>query len=298
MAGESSTPGTAASGAAAPGAAEPAAAEPAAAEPGAAAPGAAAPGAAEPAAAEPGAAGAGAAEPGAAGSGAAASGVVGARAPRSGSVGPMDDGGPFAGFWSALDAVPAGPDAEALYDVGTAAGRLRRANLATYLDTVGRAASVLLVAEAPGWRGMTNTGVPFTSVRELGPEYRTPPDPTAPWEASSRVVQAVLADWVGPLPLAWAVFPHHPFAAPDRLTNRTPRPAEVRAGAPVALALLDALRALRAGSDADDGVRVVAVGRKAQGALALAGIDAVAVRHPAQGGAAQFTAEMRALREA
>ncbi|MEK6344378.1 MAG: hypothetical protein V4737_11145, partial [Curtobacterium sp.] len=44
-------------------------------------------------------------------------------------------------------------------------------------------------------------------------------------------------------------------------------------------------------------VRVVAVGRKAQGALALAGIDAVAVRHPAQGGAAQFTAEMRALRD-
>ncbi|KTR04253.1 hypothetical protein NS184_12385 [Curtobacterium luteum] len=244
----------------------------------------------------------------------------------------------FDPFWAALDAVPVAPDAEALYDVGTAAGRLRRRNLATYLDTVGRAATMLLVAEAPGWRGMTNTGVPFTSTRELGPEYLVPPEPSAPWEASSRVVQAVLAEWTGPLPVAWAVFPHHPFAAPDRLTNRTPRPAEVRAGAPVAIALLGALRALRAtGADSDevdpcsgagalagagagagaDGagaaaagtgaaaagvagrdVRVVAVGRKAQGALALAGIDAVAVRHPAQGGAAQFTAEMRALRDA
>lgn len=224
----------------------------------------------------------------------------------------MNAGAPFDRFWAALDAVPVAPDAEALYDVGTAAGRLRRANLATYLDTVGRSATMLLVAEAPGWRGMTNTGVPFTSMRELGPEYLVPPEPSAPWEASSRVVQAVLAEWTGPLPLAWAVFPHHPFAAPDRLTNRTPRPAEVRAGAPVALALLDALRSLRAtradaragGSGAGVGadaagsdVRVVAVGRKAQGALALAGIDAVAVRHPAQGGAAQFTAEMRALRD-
>ncbi|MFJ4220827.1 uracil-DNA glycosylase [Curtobacterium luteum] len=217
---------------------------------------------------------------------------------------PVNGGDPFDRFWAALDAVPVASDAEALYDGTTAAGRLRRANLATYLDTVGRTASMLLVAEAPGWRGMTNTGVPFTSMRELGPEYLVPPEPTAPWEASSRVVQAVLAEWSGPLPVAWAVFPHHPLAAPDRLTNRTPRPAEVRAGAPVALALLDALRTLRtdARPNADGGmesaVRVVAVGRKAQGALALAGIDAVAVRHPAQGGAAQFTAEMRALRDA
>ncbi|MDR6572510.1 hypothetical protein J2X60_001150 [Curtobacterium sp. 320] len=92
--------------------------------------------------------------------------------------------------------------------------------------------------------------------------------------------------------MTWAIFPHHPFAAPDRLTNRTPRPAEVREGAPVALALLDAMRAGPGGDD----VRVVAVGRKAQGALALAGIDAVAVRHPAQGGAAQFTEQVLALR--
>ena len=197
----------------------------------------------------------------------------------------------FDGFWAALDAVPVADDAEALYDVSTAEGRLRRTNLERYLDRVGTGADTVLVAEAPGWRGMTNTGVPFTSMRELGPEYLVPPEPTAPWEASSRVVQAALAEWHGTLPLTWAIFPHHPFAAPDRLTNRTPRPAEVRDGAPVALALLEALRA--SGSTGE--VRVVAVGRKAQGALALAGIDAVAVRHPAQGGAKQFTGQVLAL---
>jgi hypothetical protein len=197
----------------------------------------------------------------------------------------------FDGFWAALDAVPVADDAEALYDVSTADGRLRRTNLERYLDRIGTEADTVLVAEAPGWRGMTNTGVPFTSMRELGPEYLVPPEPTAPWEASSRVVQAALAEWHGALPLTWAIFPHHPFAAPDRLTNRTPRPAEVRDGAPVALALLEALRA--SGSEGE--VRVVAVGRKAQGALALAGIEAVAVRHPAQGGAKQFTEQVLAL---
>ncbi|MBF4587610.1 uracil-DNA glycosylase [Curtobacterium sp. VKM Ac-2887] len=197
------------------------------------------------------------------------------------------------GFWAALDAVPADADAEALYDLGSAEGRLRRSNLQRYLEQFGPAADTLLVAEAPGWRGMTNTGIPFTSMRELetdrfGADYLVPPAPTAPWEASSRVVQAALSDWAGPLPVAWAIFPHHPFVAPDRLTNRTPRPAEVRSGAPVALALLEALGGV-------DRVRVVAVGRKAQGALALAGIEAIAVRHPAQGGAKQFTEQLRAL---
>ncbi|MCJ1715380.1 uracil-DNA glycosylase [Curtobacterium sp. VKM Ac-2922] len=188
-------------------------------------------------------------------------------------------------FWAALDAVPVADDAEALYDVATADSRLRRQNLTRYLDTVGPGADTLLVAEAPGWRGMTNTGIPFTSMRELGPEYLTPPEPTAPWEASSRVVHAALEGWRGPLPVAWAIVPHHPFVGTDRLTNRTPRPSEVRDGAPVTLALLRALGASR----------IVAVGRKAQGALASAGIDAVAVRHPAQGGARQFTEQLAAL---
>lgn len=199
----------------------------------------------------------------------------------------------FDAFWAALDAAPVEADAEALYDPGSAAGRLRRSNLQRYLERFGPAADTLLVAEAPGWRGMTNTGIPFTSMRELGTDrlgadYLVPPEPTAPWEASSRVVQAALSDWTGRLPVAWAIFPHHPFVAPDRLTNRTPRPAEVRSGAPVALALLEALGGV-------DRVRVVAVGRKAQGALALAGIEAIAVRHPAQGGATQFTEQLRAL---
>ena len=205
-------------------------------------------------------------------------------------------GAAFAAFWAALDAVPVAEDAEALYSAATPDGRLRRANLAAYLDHVGSAADTVLVAEAPGWRGMTNTGIPFTSMRELdalGFDVLVPAEPTAPWEASSRVVHAALSDWSGPLPLAWAIFPHHPFVAGDRLTNRTPRPAEVRDGAPVALALL---RALQEGLGDDRPVRVVAVGRKAQGALALAGIGAVAVRHPAQGGAALFTEQVRALR--
>jgi len=193
-------------------------------------------------------------------------------------------------FFAMLADVPEPPDAEYLYG-DDALGRLRRRNLLRYFAAVG-SPKVLLLGEAPGWRGMTVTGVPFVSMREvLAGAYgglELPEDPAAPWEASSAVVAGVFADWIGPLPLTWPIYPHHPFVAGDPHTNRTPRPAEVRLGTSVAIELARAL-----------GIEtIVAVGRKAQGALAAEGIDAPAVRHPAQGGARQFAEQVAALNRA
>lgn len=203
-----------------------------------------------------------------------------------------DDEGMLDSFFDLLRAVPCPTDAEFLFG-DDEPGRLRERNLRRYLAAV-NGATVMLLAEAPGWRGMTVTGVPFVSAREAaagGPAARAvpglelPAHPQAPWEASSRVVWSALADWRGPLPLTWPIYPHHPFVAGDPLSNRTPRPAEVRDGTPVALELARAL-----------GIEtIVAVGRKAQGALAAQGVDAPAVRHPAQGGARAFTEGVLAL---
>jgi uracil-DNA glycosylase len=186
-------------------------------------------------------------------------------------------------------------DAEFLYDAGTPEGGSRLANLHRYLE-LSAGATTLLVGEAPGWRGATVTGVPFMSVRELtarpglltgdpgGDGFTAPADPAARWELSASIVQKACRTW-SVQPLHWPVYPNHPFAAPDRATNRAPRAPEVRAGAPIAVELMRWL-AIR---------RVVAVGRKAEHALAAAGIEAVAVRHPSQGGAARFAAQMAEL---
>ena len=186
-------------------------------------------------------------------------------------------------------------DAEFLYDARTPDGALRLANLRRYLD-LSAGATTMLVGEAPGWRGATITGVPFMSVRELGARpglltgdpdgdgFAQPADPAAAWELSASIVQKACRGWAVQ-PVHWPVYPNHPFTAPDRATNRPPRVPEVRAGAPIAVELVLAL-----------GIRrVVAVGRKAEHALAAAGIEAVAVRHPAQGGAALFAAQMAEL---
>ena len=187
-------------------------------------------------------------------------------------------------------------DAEFVYDAATPGGALRLANLRRYLRLI-EGADTALVGEAPGYRGATITGVPFMSVRELaarpgplsgdpeGDGYRLPEDAAAGWELSASVVQKALRAWPGPPPVNWPVYPNHPFRAGDPATNRPPRVPEVRAGAPIALELLRAM-----------GVRrVIAVGRKAEGALALAGVEAITVRHPAQGGAGIFAAQMAEL---
>lgn len=187
------------------------------------------------------------------------------------------------------------PDAEFLYDGRTPGGALRLGNLRRYL-ALRADATTLLVGEAPGWRGATITGVPFMSVRELtarpgiltgdpeGDGFAAPAEPAAAWELSASIVQKACRSW--PVqPVHWPVYPNHPFQAPDRATNRAPRVPEVAAGAPLAVELARAM-----------GIRrVVAVGRKAEHALAAAGIEATAVRHPAQGGAALFAAQMAVL---
>lgn len=186
-------------------------------------------------------------------------------------------------------------DAEFLYDERTPDGALRLTNLRRYL-AISAGATTALIGEAPGWRGATVTGVPFMSVRELtarpglltgdagGDGFLAPADPAAAWELSASIVQRACRSWPRQ-PVHWPVVPNHPFRAPDRATNRAPRAPEVLAGAPIAVELIRAL-----------GIeRVVAVGRKAEHALAAAGITAIAVRHPAQGGAGLFAAQMAEL---
>jgi uracil-DNA glycosylase family 4 len=136
---------------------------------------------------------------------------------------------------------------------------VRRERLAAYLEARA-AAPILLVGEAPGYRGARISGIPFTSERQL--------TGAGPAEATATIVHRVLAELgLADEILLWNVVPTHPGTT---AWNRAPSRAEVAAGRRFAVELAR-------------GRQVIAVGR-----IAAAALGAEYVRHPSHGGVAAF----------
>jgi uracil-DNA glycosylase len=130
-----------------------------------------------------------------------------------------------------------------------------------------RDARLLLVGEAPGYRGARISGIPFTSERLL--------TGSGPAEATATIVHRVLAELgIKEDVLLWNVVPTHPGT---ETSNRRPTRAEVEAGLP----FLRELGRVR---------RTIAVGRLAHSVL-----GGPYVRHPSHGGADAFGAAMQRL---
>jgi uracil DNA glycosylase superfamily protein len=93
---------------------------------------------------------------------------------------------------------------------------LRRARLERYLRERCRT-RILLVGEAPGYRGARVSGIPFTSERQLSGR--------GPAEATATIVQRTLAELgLENAVLLWNLVPTHPGTAES---NRQPSRAEV-----------------------------------------------------------------------
>ncbi len=151
------------------------------------------------------------------------------------------------------------------YRLGERAPTLR-ARLERYFDELG-ASRVVLVGEAPGYRGARVSGIPFTSERQLTGE--------GPAEPTATIVHRVLGELgLDGEVLLWNVVPTHPG---DERSNRRPTRAEIEAGLPF-------LRELARGRLA------IAAGR-----IAEAATGGPYVRHPSRGGAAEFRRGLRAL---
>ena len=129
-----------------------------------------------------------------------------------------------------------------------------RLRLATYLEARSRA-GILLVGEAPGYRGARVSGIPFTSEQQV--------TGIGAAEATATIVHRALTELdLAHEVLLWNVVPTHPGSA---TSNRQPTTFEVGAGLRFA--------------------EILPVGRVAERALGIAGI-----RHPSHGGARAFRA--------
>ena len=163
-------------------------------------------------------------------------------------------------------------------------------NLEKYLSALWKIQpKILLVGEAPGYRGCALTGVPFTAEYNmmqmenevLGAEkgyvvldekkghYQKEGSATTIWSALEGVTF---------MPLLWNIFPFHPYKAGNKRTNRTPTAKEMAQGVRYVrdlLAIFDSIE------------QIYALGRKAEGQLKAFFTDReiMYIRHPANGGA-------------
>ena len=205
------------------------------------------------------------------------------------------------GFVERLAAVETGAAANNFFNHAVPENALRRRNLEIYLqEMLDRHPEVLLVGEAPGFRGMRITGVPFTNRTILegpanrfglfgpGKGYVLPPEAAGvAAEPTATVLWQVLEE-VDVLPLLWSAFPWHPHQPGRPLSNRTPRPSETKLGTP----FWQDLAGLFGISS------IVAVGNVAQHSLQRSGVNAPKIRHPAHGGRSGFKQGLEQLLEA
>lgn len=198
-----------------------------------------------------------------------------------------------------------------LHDHAEDAPEVRRRQFRTYLEERMGSAKFLFIAEALGYQGGHFTGIAMTSerillghqkerygvrpdhvFREIQPERTSSPEvnrngmsePTA-----TIMWGALVALGVNPYEVVlWNALPWHPYnpeSPRGMLSNRTPTRDELESGLE---RLSDFMKLF------PDAVPV-AVGRKCEESLMNLGVDAVQVRHPANGGAPKFRSQVQTL---
>jgi len=155
----------------------------------------------------------------------------------------------------------------------------------------------ILCGEAVGYQGCRHSGIAFTSERLLGegviPRVAQTGRLTSrrlPYsEPSATIVwKALYQHGIETQTILWNALQVHPFKGSERNSNRTPTMAEVALGAPAVRLLVDNF----------PGAIIVAVGGTARRLLKGMGVSATAeVRHPAYGGALEFSAGIAKLVE-
>ena len=163
------------------------------------------------------------------------------------------------------------------------AAAMRRVNLYAFLSSLPKRPPVLLLGEAPGWRGHRFSGVPFTSEVQLSRGMLpfqgliSSQSSTPHAEASATIFWQALRPH-HPHFFVWSSLPFHPYQPGQPLSNRTPSRQELQTFSPLVGELVRLLTP----------ELVVAVGRVAQQTLKWLDIPAVAIRHPSHGGADEF----------
>jgi uracil-DNA glycosylase len=170
-------------------------------------------------------------------------------------------------------------------------------NLRSYLTLMKRERpKLLLVGEAPGYKGCGITGIPFSSGKLfqqvdhpfLKKLKKSLVLPTIEAENTASIVWRFLAEQQL-TPLFWNAYPFHPHPAGNREKNRAPNRQEIEQGVEYLHAIERLFKPLQ----------IAGVGRAGSACAERAFPDCTIsyIRHPSYGGKRDFVAGMRRLHE-
>lgn len=154
----------------------------------------------------------------------------------------------------------------------------------------------ILAGEAPGYQGCRYSGIAFTSERLLG-EGAIPRIPALTGRLSTRRLPfsepSATIVWktlhrlgIEERTILWNAMQLHPHRTDNLWSNRTPTPSEISLGEPALRILIEVF----------PNAKIIAVGKKSEWLLHEMGIPIVgSVRHPANGGATQFSTGLKDL---
>ncbi len=189
------------------------------------------------------------------------------------------------------------------FEYSISRGFASKINLVCYLTTMKKLiiTKTLLLGEAPGHKGCTLTGVPFTSEAIIGSgKYKLfnydegwddiidERDVKLQSEATATIVWNTF-DELDIYPLLWNAYPFSPFNSKTNKPNRKPTNAEIEnVGKKYFEKLLKIIPVKN----------FVAIGKVAESAYKLFGInDFESIRHPSFGGKSEFIDGLRRLKE-
>lgn len=176
---------------------------------------------------------------------------------------------------------------------------IRRDNLLIYLKQMFKLRpKVMLVGEAPGYRGCRLTGVPFTSEdllmnnmkglelfgREKGYRLALEKEKLLKEATATMIWNTLIEHDI--MALSWNAFPFHPHKKDNNQSNRTPLKKELFLGQQPLVQMIEMFHIQT----------VVAVGNKAEESLTKLGVTSMKVRHPAQGGKNEFVQGIKSLK--
>ena len=178
-----------------------------------------------------------------------------------------------------------------LYKGNSREAKIRRENLKRYLSKMlDIKPSVLILGEAPGYKGCGVTGIAFSSEKVIAENvffinqgYKCVNNyPKLESEISATIVWNELANYSNK-PLIWNIFPFHPHSGANNKTNRTPNKKELEVGLKYLNEILKIFSIKK----------IIALGRKPESKIKELGYDYAYIRHPANGGKNKFVEGIR-----